>query len=233
MSARPYDAHAVGCQGSGEDTPRMGGRMLNRRESISLIAALPAVFLLPAALSLRAWASSAGERAAALIKATGDKLVAAINATGPIDQRRQELASIIDTDVDVNSVARFCLGRFWRTTTPAQQEQYVKMFRDMLVANISAKLGEYRGVTFTVGTTQARDSGEIVSTVVTRPNNPPTNIQWVVANAATDPKIIDMIAEGTSLRITQRDDYASFLSQHGERIDALLNQMRRQLSQNG
>ena len=73
----------------------------------------------------------------------------------------------------------------------------------------------------------------MVSTVVKRPNNPPTNIQWVVANATTDPKIIDMIAEGTSLRITQRDDYASFLSQHGERIDALLDQMRQQVSQNG
>ena len=53
------------------------------------------------------------------------------------------LAGIIDADVDVDGVARFCLGRFWRTATPAQQQQYLKLFRDMLVANISAKLGEY------------------------------------------------------------------------------------------
>ena len=49
---------------------------------------------------------------------------------------------------------------------------------------------------------------------------------------ATDPKIIDVIAEGTSLRITQRDDYASFLSQHGDNLDALLEGLRRQISQN-
>jgi len=233
MSARPDGAHAVGCQGSGEDTPRMGGHMLNRRKSISLIATLPVVVVLPAALSLRAWASPTGERAAAFIKATGEKLVAAINATGPVDQRRQELAGIIDADVDVNGVARFCLGRFWRTAMPAQQQQYLKSFRDMLVVNISAKLGEYRGVTFTVGAAQDRDTGVIVSTVVARPNNPPTNIQWAVANAATNPKIIDVIAEGTSLRITQRDDYTAFLNQHGEKIDALLDEMHHQLSQNG
>jgi phospholipid transport system substrate-binding protein len=54
-----------------------------------------------------------------------------------------------------------------------------------------------------------------------------------VANAGTDPKVVDVIAEGTSLRITQRDDYASFLTQHGDNIDGLLDAIRHQLSQNG
>jgi phospholipid transport system substrate-binding protein len=143
------------------------------------------------------------------------------------------VGGIIDADIDVNAVARFCLGRFWRTATPAQQQQYLGLFRNMLVANISTKLGEYRGVRFTVGAAQDRDDGEIVSTVVARPNNPTTNIQWVVANATADPKIIDVIAEGTSLRLTQRDDYASFLSQHGNNVDALLGAIRQQASQNG
>jgi len=212
--------------------------MLNRRRFISqagirLIATLPAVLVLPAGLARPAWASPAGDRASAFVTTAGAKFVAAINGTGPLAQRRQMLAGIVDAAVDVDGVARFCLGRFWRTAMPAQQQQYLKSFRDMLVVNISAKLGEYRGVTFTVGAAQDRDTGVIVSTVVARPNNPPTNIQWAVANAATNPKIIDVIAEGTSLRITQRDDYTAFLNQHGEKIDALLDEMHHQLSQNG
>lgn len=233
MSARADCAHAVERQGGAEETPRIGGHMLNRRKSISLIAALPAVFLLPAVLSLRARAAPASERAAAFVKAAGDKLVAAINSAGSLKQRRQLVGGIIDANVDVNGVARFCLGRFWHTATPAQRQQYLKLFRDMLVRNISSKLGEYRGMTFTLGTTQDRDDGEVVSTVVKRPNKPATNIQWVVENAAADPKIVDVIAEGTSLRITQRDDYASFLSQHGETVDSLLDGLRKQVSQNG
>jgi phospholipid transport system substrate-binding protein len=207
--------------------------MLNRRKFISLIAALPAAFALPAVFSRRAWASAGGDRATSFIKATGEKLVAAINAAGSIEQRRQVVGGIIDADIDVNAVARFCLGRFWRTATPAQQQQYLGLFRNMLVTNISLKLGEYRGVRFTVGAAQDRDEGEIVSTVVARPNNPATNIQWVVANATADPKIIDVIAEGTSLRLTQRDDYASFLSQHGNNVDSLLGAIRQQVTQNG
>jgi phospholipid transport system substrate-binding protein len=211
--------------------------MLNRRRFISqvgigLIAALPAGLALPVGLARPARASPAGDRASAFIKTMGDKLVAAINANGPLEQRHQVLAGIIDAAVDVDGVARFCLGRFWQTATPAQQQQYLSLFHNMLVVNISSKIGDYRGVRFTLGATQDRDAGEIVSTVVERPNNPPANIQWVVANAAADPKIIDVIAEGTSLRVTQRDDYASFLSRNGNNVDALLGAIRQQVSQN-
>jgi phospholipid transport system substrate-binding protein len=207
--------------------------MLNRRTLIFLLTALPGVLALPAWIARPARASPAADQASAFIKATGVKLVAAINAAGSVEDRRKVVGSILDTGVDVNGVARFCLGRFWRTATPAEQQQYLSLFRDVLVANIAIKLGEYRGVRFTVGATQDRDAGEVVSTIVDRPNNPPTNIQWLVANAASDPKIVDVIAEGTSLRITQRDDYAAFLSQHGNKLDALFGAMRQQLSQGG
>jgi phospholipid transport system substrate-binding protein len=207
--------------------------MLNRRTSLSLIAALPAVFMLPAVFTLPASASPASDRATAFITTAGGKLVAAINGTGTLEQRRQVLGGILDDAVDVNGVARFCLGRFWRIATPAQQQQYLGLFRDALVVNIASKIGEYQGVRFTVGATQDRDAGELVFTAIERPNNPPVNVQWVVANASTYPKVVDVIAEGTSLRITQRDDYAAFLNQHGGSIDGLLDAIRRQLSQSG
>jgi phospholipid transport system substrate-binding protein len=207
--------------------------MLNRRTSLSLIAAVPAALMLPAVLTPTASASPASDRATAFITTAGSKFVAAINGTGTLEQRRQVLGGIVDDAVDVNGVARFCLGRFWRTATPVQQQQYLGLFRNALVVNIASRIGEYQGVRFIVGATQDRDVGELVSTVIERPNNPPVNVQWVVANAGTDPKVVDVIAEGTSLRITQRDDYASFLTQHGDNIDGLLDAIRHQLSQNG
>ena len=212
--------------------------MLTRRRLISqtgicLIAALPAVLVLPVGLAPPAWASPAGDRASAFITTAGAKFVAEINGTAPLAQRRQMLAGIVDAAVDVDGVARFCLGRFWRTATSAQQQQYLTLFHNVLVVNIAANIGDYQGVRFTVGTTQDRDAGEVVSTVIERPNNPPATVQWLVANATTDPKIIDVIAEGTSLRITQRDDYAAFLSRNGNSVDALLGAMRQEVGRNG
>ena len=86
--------------------------------------------------------------------------------------------------VDVDGVARFCLGRFWRTASPQQQQNYMTLFHQVLVNNITSKLGEYRGVHFTMGRAQQRDDNAVVSTVVERPNNPPTNVDWIVSNPA-------------------------------------------------
>jgi phospholipid transport system substrate-binding protein len=41
-------------------------------------------------------------------------------------------------------------------------------------------------------------------------------------------KIIDVIAEGTSLRLTQRSDYSSFLARNSNNVQALIDAMRQQ-----
>jgi phospholipid transport system substrate-binding protein len=70
-----------------------------------------------------------------------------------------------------------------------------------------------------------------VDTTVNRPNNPPSDVKWVIADAASNPKIVDVVAEGTSLRLTQRSDYASYLSHNNGSIDALITAMQHQVEQ--
>lgn len=201
--------------------------MLSRRNALGLLSAVPM------GLAMRAEAATAAEAASNFIKATADKLLDVINGAGTIDARRKALAPIIDSAVDVAGVARFCLGRFWRTATPEQQQQYVALFQNVLVTNIAVKLGDYRGVKLTIQRAQDRDDGELVSTLIDRPNNPTSTVQWLIANAATNPKVVDVIAEGTSLRVTQREDYASFLNHNNNSIAALLDAMRKQVAEAG
>ncbi len=205
--------------------------MPNRRTFLLLTATA-----LPPALGqlLRpAIAQSVDGRASAFVKSTGDKLVAVVNGSESEREKRAQLTAILNRAVDVDGVARFCLGRFWRTASPDQQQRYTELFHQVLVNNITAKLGEYRGVRFTMGRAQQRDDDAVVSTVVERPNNPPTNVDWIISNSNSDPKIIDVVAEGTSLRLTQRQDYASYLSHNNNSIDALINAMRQQVAQAG
>jgi phospholipid transport system substrate-binding protein len=182
-------------------------------------------------LARPAFAQGAAEAASAFVKSIGDKLVAVVNGPESGREKRAKLATIIDGAVDVDGVARFCLGRFWSNASADQQQRYTELFHQVLVNNITAKLGEYRGVRFTMGRTQMRDDNAAVSTVVERPNNPPTNVDWIISNPTTSPKIIDVIAEGTSLRLTQRQDYASYLNRNNDNIDALINAMRQQVAQ--
>ena len=198
--------------------------MITRRNSLTLAAISS---LLP--LSARAQAT---EKAAAFVKDVGDRLVAVVNASGSLASKRKQMTQIINAAVDVDGIGKFCLGRYWRQATPEQQKQYLALFHEVLVTNITAKLGEYQGVTFTMGRGKPQDDEAIVATTVVRPNNAPTAVDWVISNPASNPKIIDVVAEGTSLRLTQRSDYASYLTHNNGTIDALIAAMKNQVSQN-
>ena len=172
-------------------------------------------------------------KAMAFLQQTGDQLVAVVNGAMAPAAKRQALAQIIETAVDVNGVAQFCLGRFWRLASEDQQRRFIAAFHEVLVTNISAKLGEYKGVRLTVEHGRQQDDDAIVTSVVERPNNPPANVDWVIEQPATAPRIIDVIAEGTSLRLTQRQDYASYLTRNNNDVNALINAINQQTAQNG
>ncbi|HEX5325090.1 MAG TPA: ABC transporter substrate-binding protein [Acetobacteraceae bacterium] len=179
---------------------------------------------------IRPAAAQSASDAAAFIKATGEALVKTVDSSGSTEQKAKDIARIIDQRVDVNGIARFCLGRFWRTASPSQQQEYLDLFRQVLVRSIDSKMGEYKGVSFTIGRTVGRETGQVVSTVITRPNQPPADVDWVVQQVDGAPRIVDVIAAGTSLRLTQRSDYASFIVHNNESIQALLDAMKKQVS---
>ena len=205
--------------------------MIDRR-TVFRLAAASALLPISALLPLPARAQGT-DKAASFVKTTGDKLVAVVNGSGSASAKRAAMTQIINADVDVYGIGRFCLGRYWRLATPEQQKQYLTLFREVLVTNITAKLGEYQGVKFTMGRSKPQDEAAVVSTTVDRPNNAPTAVDWIIANPAADPKIIDVVAEGTSLRLTQRQDYGSYLTHNNNDINALIAAMKSQISQSG
>jgi phospholipid transport system substrate-binding protein len=172
-------------------------------------------------------------RAASFIQATGEELVAAINAGGvPIAQRRERVAAILRRAVDVEGVGRFILGRWWRSANAEQQAEYLRLFEEVLIRNLSARFGEFQGVRFALGRSQARtEEDALVNTVVERPGSPAFGLDWRVAEVNGQPRVVDVIAEGTSLRLTTRSEYSSVITRNGNNVDALLTAMRQQIRQ--
>ena len=199
---------------------------LTRRALLAGSAALLALLRMPGA-----WAQDASADAA-FIQEFGDKLVAVVNGTGSLSEKEQHLKPLIDNSVDVDTIAKFCLGRYGASATPEQMREFLGLFHDVLLYNITSKIGEYRGVSFHMGEATMRGSEAFVATVVQKPNAAPTNVRWVVSTVSGKPKIVDVVAEGTSLRLTQRSDYSSFLNRNGNNIDSLLTAMKHQIAAN-
>ena|SRR5579872_4796580 len=177
--------------------------------------------------------AQSAEQATAFVDQLAKALIAVIDGPLPADQKRVQLQQIVDRQVDVDGIARFCLGRYWRTASPDQQKQYLELFHHVLMTSITSRMGEYKGVTYTLGRATPGDGGVTVASVITRPNQAPANVGWVVGTLNGETKILDVIAEGTSLRLTQRSDYAAFITHNGDNVQALLDAMRRQAAQPG
>jgi len=166
------------------------------------------------------------------IKSFADQLVGIVNGPQAKDVKKQALVPVIEQNVDVAYIARFCLGRAWNSATPAQQGKYVTLFHQVLLNNISGHLGDYQGVSYTLTGSRAQGDDTVVGTEIVRPNAPVADVQWVISTKSGSQKVVDLVAEGTSQRLTFRNDYASYLRQHGNDVDALLAAMQAQLNGN-
>ncbi len=170
-------------------------------------------------------------RAANFIQTTGQELVAAINdQTRDLAARRQQVAAVLRRAVDVEGVGRFILGRWWRTASPQEQREYLRLFEETLIRNLSSRFGEYQGVRFGLGRSQQRTGDDVlVNTIIEQPNSAPFSLDWRVGEVGGQPRVVDVIAEGTSLRLTQRSEYSSVIQRNNGSVQALLDAMRGQI----
>ena len=198
--------------------------MLSRRSFLMLSAAALACLAVPGIPEARADDASAN----AFVRSFGDTLIGIVNSPGSAADKQRRLAPVIERGVDVDAIAQSCLGAPWRTATPAQRKQYLELFHGVLINSIVGHLGEYAGVTYTMTRTQDRGGKAYVGTIVHRPSSTDVAVQWVVGLDGPE-RIVDVVAEGTSLTVTQSSDYASFLASHNRDVDALIAAMRRQV----
>jgi phospholipid transport system substrate-binding protein len=170
--------------------------------------------------------------AASFVQALGAQLVDVVNAPGPAAAKRDQLQPILDRDIATDQIALFCLGRYLQVATPSQKQAYVQLFHRVLLNSILGHLGGYRGVRFTIGQSSRQADGDHVGTVIYRPNEEPAQVDWVINEIDGGPKVVDVVADGTSLRTTQRGDYLAYLGRHGGSVDDLIAALRRQVARN-
>lgn len=172
------------------------------------------------------------EWAAAFIRRSGEELSSIMTKGETTEVRRRLLQPFIDRVVDVDAIARFCLGRHWKQATAVEQQDYLRVFHAVLTNAVLVRLGDYEHneVRVNVARPDMRDGSILVATIVERTGAAPARVTWAVSPNADNPRIIDLIAEGVSLRITVRSDYDAFLVRHGNNIEALIAALRQQVA---
>lgn len=168
--------------------------------------------------------------AADFIHTNGNRILTLAAGAQNDPARQADLLGAVETAVDVDGIGRFALGPYARQATAAQMTKYLDLFHKVISNGVTARLSAYQNAGFTEGRTEQRGADYLVHTVITRPGSPAANVDWLVGDAAGGMRILDVIAEGTSLRQTERSDYTSYLQSHGGSIDALLDAIAHQVS---
>ncbi len=162
---------------------------------------------------------------------SGNELARLAPAAKGSDADRARLQSFVEQVVDVDAVAKFVVGRFWRTATAGEQQEYIPLFHRVLIRNITSRLGDYSGgqSSVVIGKPFRGETGITVPTTVERPGNQPAHVNWIVEPQAAGPRIVDVVVEGMSMRLALRSDYTAFIARNGNQLAPLLSAMRQQV----
>jgi phospholipid transport system substrate-binding protein len=168
------------------------------------------------------------DAAKAFITQSGTQLVGIVNSSSGT-QRSQALRQLVNQIVAVDQVGDYVLGRYVNVATPQQHQDFQALFHQLLSYNITYQINAYQGISFAVNGATQQGNDTVVDTTITAPGKAPADVGWAVDNIGGQPKIVDVIVAGTSLRITTRNDYASVISDNGGQVSALLAAMQKQI----
>ncbi len=163
----------------------------------------------------------------------GDRAIAVIadqNLTR--DQRSDKFREILQDSFDLLTIGRFVIGRSWNSATPDEQKEYMRLFQELVIKSYGDRMAIYTGEGFRVtGIRPESEKDTIVTSEITHPDgSEPTAIDWRVRDRNGKLGVIDVVVEGVSLSVTQRQEYASVIQRNGGRIEPLLTLMRQQLA---
>jgi len=94
------------------------------------------------------------------------------------------------------------------------------------VISVTGKVGDYKGVSFTVGRSTPRDDEIGVATVVTRPGNVPNKVEWLVSTAGGSPKIVDGDRRGCQPAVDAARGLCRLSGAQHNNVQALIDAMR-------
>jgi phospholipid transport system substrate-binding protein len=155
--------------------------------------------------------------AAQFVSSLAQQAIGTLSRAGlTLDQREAVFRDLLGKGFDLEFIARFVAGRYYRDMTPDQQADYQRLFGDYVLKTYASRFGGYTGEQFAV--VSARPAGQqdvLVQSRIERQNGPPIGAEWRVRSSGSGYRIIDVTVEGVSMAVTQRAEFDSVLSRGG------------------
>ena len=174
--------------------------------------------------------AASDDPAIAFVQGLGDQAVAILEdkANRTFAEREAAFRDVMARGFDIPTVARFVLGRHWKSATNEQRTEYSALFLDFIVRGYASRFDSdtYGGERFAVRSAIADESGDrIVRAQVVRPSGTDhIGLDFRVRSKDGNLKAIDLYVEGIGMLHTHRLEFGSVVDRKG--IDGLLSDLR-------
>jgi len=195
--------------------------MMRRSAAVGVFALTALFFFVPR--------EAAAQDARAFVSTLGTEAIQVLGPSVSPAQRLARFRELFRNDFDVPGIGQFVLGRYWRTATPQEQQDFLALFQEYIVRAYSTRLAEYGGEPFRV--TGARPNGgeTVVSSEIIRTNGSRIAVDWYLIDRGGSHKITDVYVGGVSMKVTQRDEFSSIIQRNGGQVGALIAQLRQKV----
>ena len=209
--------------------PRVKRCVSTRRPNAFVMAACCRRVSIAAVLVLvligRAGAATPESAPAAVVRAALGK-AGAVSTESTRDQQLAALRSLAHELVDTGAMGRRALGNVYATCTPAQQQEFLRLFDELFVRAYMQKLLMFRGPTFRIGHEQPRGDTVVVPTQIVLSDDAYA-VEYEMRRADDQWRAVDVVVEGVSMTSNYSDQFASLLKNRS--FDELLDLMRRKV----
>jgi len=189
-----------------------------------------AVFLILASMSvfIRPLSATAG-LPTEQVRGTVDRVLAIVQdpnlkTKNKLNERRELLRNVISARFDFAEMARRSLGAEWRRLTPAQQQQFVELFTDLLRDAYVADIESYKGQKVSY-TREAQDEQfAVVQTILRSPEGNEYSIEYRLHLVDKEWKVYDVVIENVSIVNNYRSQFARVINKSS--FDGLIRAMK-------
>ena len=163
------------------------------------------------------------------VRETGARVFSSLGEEGlDATEHTRRFRSLLNEAFDLPAITRFVLGRYWRTASDEEKTEFSSLFEKYLVQAYANRFRDLGDKKLKVLRSQELTGGQtLVMSEIDVEDSQPVKVNWRIRGAGQEFKITDVLVEGVSMSVTQRDEFASVIRQGGGRIDGLLRILRK------
>ena len=151
-----------------------------------------------------------------------------LSSSDPVESKIIKLNNIAETNVDIDGIGMYTLGKYRKILNEEEKIKYKKLFKSYFLKSFSSRLVDYSDPKISiVSEKKLNDKYTIVNTLLEATSkNPEIRIDWRIYTIKPDrPLIRDLIVEGLSLARTQKEEFKSIIQNNNGDINYLFKSL--------